>query len=274
MLQKASSLTAWRRILDFYRAWTAAAERSRREAEARGWGDKSTIHADDYARSVDGLAHLEVAVHRLAQGDKRIFAFPHNQHLLAAQDGFNFSWQTVDRVLQGENGIDPEHTLYWNVYAEAIVAMTDAWRLSCMHVLEPKKRKWTGSTLYGIWLQRVLKEELFPEQLAPVPDPAENTLVRSFGTTPCSGIWEPIEVPQVSWPRRLLGAPQPQPPFRIAGAMNYLHGGATAPCIGLETDSENSDRRTTWRLLWRDDRYVDGTVPPEEALYRFSTRTP
>lgn len=31
---------------------------------------------------------------------------------------------------------------------------------------------------------------------------------------------------------------------------------------------------TTWRLLWKDDRYLDGTIPEEEAGYVFNKPRP
>lgn len=52
--------------------------------------------------------------------------------------------------------------------------------------------------------------------------------------------------------------------------MNYLHGGSVAPEIGVETGTDNINLCTMWRLLWRDDRYVNGTIPEEDADYRFT----
>jgi hypothetical protein len=68
--------------------------------------------------------------------------------------------------------------------------------------------------------------------------------------------------------------PKPQPPFQIAGTMNYLHEGARAPQRTVKTAQGYKDQDTTWRLLWRDDRYIDGTVPGEETHYRFTRPHP
>jgi hypothetical protein len=52
--------------------------------------------------------------------------------------------------------------------------------------------------------------------------------------------------------------------------MNYLHQGSVAPTIGFEGDDDRSEGRSTvWRLLWKDERYLDGTMPAEEQSYLF-----
>lgn len=53
--------------------------------------------------------------------------------------------------------------------------------------------------------------------------------------------------------------------------MNYLHGGSEAPQITLSNNDDSVDVDTTWRLLWRDDRYLNGTLPSEELGYIFSS---
>jgi hypothetical protein len=52
--------------------------------------------------------------------------------------------------------------------------------------------------------------------------------------------------------------------------MNYLHGGAPAPTIAFEEDDEREEgRSTTWRLLWRDNRYGPNGAPAHERNYTF-----
>ncbi|MDR2851944.1 MAG: hypothetical protein LBV61_02630, partial [Burkholderiaceae bacterium] len=48
-----------------------------------------------------------------------------------------------------------------------------------------------------------------------------------------------------------------------------LHGGSNAPQAFIETATNNIAIDVTWRLLWKDDRYQDGTVPEEEKGYVF-----
>jgi hypothetical protein len=99
----------------------------------------------------------------------------------------------------------------------------------------------------------------------------DNTFVRTNEYTPFSGIWEPIEAaPKKNSLLRLFSDdPKPQPPFKIMGSMNYLHGGSRAPQIDIETTEDVISLGTTWRLLWRDDRYTDGRIPEQEQSYRF-----
>lgn len=52
--------------------------------------------------------------------------------------------------------------------------------------------------------------------------------------------------------------------------MNYLHAGSRAPKISVETSGDIFDLDTTWRLLWRDDPYEDGTVHDVESQYVFT----
>jgi hypothetical protein len=125
-----------------------------------------------------------------------------------------------------------------------------------------------------VWLQKELATMPLPSELAPVPDPAESSFVRTGDYIPCSGIWEPVDVAKPSFMSLVTRAPKPQPPFKIMGAMNYLHGGSNAPQIRVETVDDSFSLDTTWRLLWRDDRYIDGTIPEEEAYYRFMKPDP
>jgi hypothetical protein len=70
--------------------------------------------------------------------------------------------------------------------------------------------------------------------------------------------------------------------------MNYLHGGAIARQATQLFKVSVSDpnyytahngfgfevKDVTWRLLWRDDRYEDGTIPEEEKDYLFVEPSP
>ena len=60
----------------------------------------------------------------------------------------------------------------------------------------------------------------------------------------------------------------------MVGCMAYLHGQSKAPQASLETADANPNADVTWRLLWRDDRYEDGTVPEEESEYVFLSPDP
>jgi hypothetical protein len=269
-LQKISSVTAWRRILEYYRGWATATEYSVREADKLGWSGKTSLPQTDYALILKGLAHCEEGVDRLSNGDKYVFKFDaYGVFAMARRVLFHWAEMTT-RIEDGENGIDGVHTPYWTEFCETLTSACRAWQECAQQILEPHYLDDPGLTLYGDWLKAELKIQPFPTRLEPVPDPADNTFVRTNESTPFSGIWEPIDVPKSSLLSLITRTPKPQPPFKIVGAMNYLHGGSRAPRITVETATDNIDLDTTWRLLWRDDRYQDGTVPGQEALYHFT----
>ncbi|CAN7409827.1 Imm71 family immunity protein [Pseudoduganella sp. LjRoot289] len=268
-LKRVSSVTAWRRIFEYYKAWAAATENSLREADEHGWGDETSLPQSEYVLILKCLAHCEEGVIRLMKGDKRVFKFDANGEFVMAQRILSHWSEMLYRIEIGENGIK-KNTPRWAEFCETLMSTGSAWGECGPHILEPRYLGEAGRTVYGQWIQKELSTMSFPSELAMVPDPVENTFVRTNGYTPCSGIWEPVDVPKSSFLSLLTGAPKPQPPFKIAGAMNYLHGGSKAPRITVETATDNIDLDTTWRLLWRDDRYNDGTVPEEEAHYHFT----
>lgn len=271
-LQEISSVTAWKRILKFYKEWVTATENSVREADGRGWGELTSLSQSSYVSILKGLAHCEEGVVRLANGDKRVFKFDANGEFEMASRPL-FHWkEMITRVEEGENGIDEKHTPLWGEFCQAARAAAHAWEECSSEILQPRYLEEPGLTLYGDWLKAKLKKLTFPSTLETVPDPAENTFVRTSEYTPCSGIWEPIED---STKKNLIvsfftNPGLPKPPFVMMGAMNYLHAGSKAPRITIETATDNIDLDTTWRLLWRDDRYSDGTIPEKEVHYQFN----
>ncbi|AKO10536.1 hypothetical protein ACU17_15745 [Xanthomonas oryzae pv. oryzicola] len=114
----------------------------------------------------------------------------------------------------------------------------------------------------------------FPLVIPDVPDPVENTLVATGSRIPCSGIWEPVYAPK---PKKFSLFSKPDVPsgfLPYIGALNYLHGGSPAPQAGQIVRDASIDIDVVWRLIWRDDRYEDGTIPEEEADYVFMESEP
>jgi hypothetical protein len=274
-LKKISSVTAWRRIFEYYKSWAEVTENSVRLADNNGWADKTSIPESDYVLILKSLAHCEEGVLRLSKGDKRVFKCDANGEFEMARRILSHWVQMKTRVDEGENGIDEAHTPLWSEFKVALMATAHAWGECSTEILEPNYLDEPGLTLYGDWLKDTLKVLPFPSQMRPVPDPTENTFVRTNEDTPYSGIWEPIEASLKKNPLlSLFTSPTiPQPPFKIMGAMNYLHGGSKAPRITVETTTDNMDLDTTWRLIWRDDRYSDGSIPDEEIGYQFTQPT-
>ncbi|MBD8563580.1 hypothetical protein IFU01_04790 [Oxalobacteraceae sp. CFBP 8763] len=269
-LKKVSSATAWRRIFEFYRVWTVSAENSLRVADENGWAGKTAIPTSDYLLILKGLSHCEDGVIQLSKGDKRVFKFDANGKFAMARR-ILFHWaEMTTRIEQGENIIDENHTPFWIEFCETLTSACQAWQECAQHVLEPRYLDEPGLTLYGDWLRNELALLHFPENLPALPDPSDNVFIKTGDRIPCSGIWEPIDEKKTPLTRIFNRAVPPTRPFNPVGAMNYLHGGSKAPRITVETETDNIDFDTTWRLLWSDERYLDEEIPIEEKSYRFN----
>jgi hypothetical protein len=88
----------------------------------------------------------------------------------------------------------------------------------------------------------------FPKTLPDVPIAMKQVLVRTGDPAPCFGIFEP-QVPD--------------------GCMSYLLEGVAVPPAETidEKSGESYVRPAAWRLIWEDDRYLDGIIPEEEKDY-------
>jgi hypothetical protein len=268
-LQKLSSVTAWRRIVQYYKTWADTAELSLRIASERGWDDRTSLPESEYQRISDGLTRCATAIDRLGKGDRDVFSLKKYEDLALALNTLSISSETILRVEMGENGIDEMHTPCWAEFRRALTALSQSWFECADQIYAPYHTTRIGPTSYGLWLQTALKDMSFPDALEAVPSPSDNIFVRTGHHIPCSGIWEPIDAPKPSMLSWLTGRPTPQPPFKIVGAMNYLHGGSAAPQIRVASECDSHCLDTTWRLLWRDERYQGGTVPENETSYRF-----
>lgn len=270
-LKRWSSYTAWKRILDFYQAWADVAEKSLRQASVQGLEEKTSIHQSHYVLILKGLADMDEAVSRLKKGDKRIFKYASYAELVHAYRPLGHETERLWRVADGDIGINYETTPLWDEYARAVDQLAEAWGECSPPICESHH----DGTLthaaplpYGVWLQEQLPQMVFPDPPPDVPNPTDAVLIGTGHGVPCSGIWEPVDVPA---PRilSLFKSPPPKGPFRVIGCMNYLHGGASAPKVALETEEDNPNVKGTWRLLWKDDRYEDGKIPEEEKHYVF-----
>jgi len=271
-LKKTSSATAWRRIFRFYKDWADITEKSIQEADAQGWNEKTTLPESDYVLILKSLAHCEEGVIRLEKGDKRVFKFDANGEFAMASRILNHWLEIEHRIKTGDNGVDEAHTPFWHEFCQAMEQLANAWRESSVPILERRYLEDPAPITYNDWLKEELIKTLFSDEIGLVPDPAENIFIKTHEVVPVSGIWEPIqgETKKSSLLTLFSKTPKPQPPFIVLGSMNYLHGGSDAPQITLSNNNDSVDLDTTWRLLWRDDRYLDGTLPTEELSYMFA----
>lgn len=268
LLKQASSVTAWRRILHYYQQWAGVTAQCVRVADERGWQDDTSVPRSDLEQILECVAHCQAGVDRLARGDKRVFQFDRRGEFAMAT-GILWDWcRKLDRIRIGETGVR-EHTPLWPRFYEALRALDHAWHECGQFILEPRQLEQRAPLYHHDWLEKYLEARFYPDVLPAVPDPADVTLVRTGRTIPCSGIWEPVDAPAPSLLRWVLRSPRPVPPFTPVGTMNYLHGGSAAPRAYVTTASGSRAIAVTWRLLWQDERYQDGTIPEEEAGYRF-----
>lgn len=268
-LKKLSSVTAWRRVLEYYEAWAAATQNSLHVAQQNGWNDETSLPQSEYERVTEGLEHCKKAVARLGKGERQVFKFNPDIDFAMARHILSHWSQMLQGIEWDENGIR-NNTPGWLEVRSALTKLAQVWGECGPPILEPHRPQAVQLIIYDASLQAELGGMPFPDELGPVPDPADSIFVRSGDYLPCTGIWEPVDMPRRSMLGLLMRKPKPQPPFRIAGTMNYLHDGSRAPQLTVKTAQGYMDQDTTWRLLWRDDRYIDGTVPEEEADYRFS----
>ncbi|MGS0577643.1 Imm71 family immunity protein [Xanthomonas oryzae pv. oryzicola] len=268
-LKKESSFTAWNRMLELYQAWADATERSVREADAKGWLDKSGISESDYVCILKGLAHHEEGVRRLRKGDKRVFKFDANGEFVMGHRIVSHFIQLIWRIEIGENGINKDLTPLWNEFCARLDDIATLRREIWADIIEGRYFEDPAHNIYGEWFQKNVSRMHFPPVIPDVPNPVENTLVATGTRIPCSGIWEPVDAPK---PKKFSLFSKPDVPsgfLPYIAAMNYLHGGSAAPKASQEIEDDVLNIDVVWRLIWRDDRYEDGTIPDEEAGYVF-----
>jgi hypothetical protein len=113
-------------------------------------------------------------------------------------------------------------------------------------------RRWTYESIFFDQLpDNCIPPIRFPAQLAKCPPPNENNTgeVWSGRQIPVTGIWEP-------WPL------DPKIGVRCP---NYYLAGDTASQYQMEGTDTLEDVR--WRLIWKDTRYANGSIPSEEDDY-------
>lgn len=120
----------------------------------------------------------------------------------------------------------------------------------------------------------------FPPTLPTVPAPT-GTTADTGGEVPVDGIYEPEwgHIESVS-PTGLLGKMRTafgskpslvnlptgiSPRREHLGCMNYLLANTSAP--SYQDRELDQPMPVTWRLIWQDERYLDGVIPLEEAEY-------
>lgn len=230
----------------------------------------TSIPESEYRFIRKGLAHMDEGVRRLRLGDKRVFQYNANGEFVMGNRAAGAWFTTLWRIELHETGIDEEHTPHWDEFKAALETLNDAKSECWPFIVETSDPRDLARNIYWTWLIDKLKSMTFPACLPEVPDPNDNILIPTGKTIPHSGVWEPVIAPKLAM-SLFKSAPPPIGPFPINGCMNYLHGGSPAPKVKQANASgeEGFEQAVIWRLLWRDDRYEDGSIPAEEASYQF-----
>ncbi|MEB0014424.1 Imm72 family immunity protein [Glaciimonas sp. Cout2] len=128
-----------------------------------------------------------------------------------------------------------------------------------------QSQKWTYETLF--FEPEWPIPRIFPDYLPSCPSYNRNHQDQIFtgGTIPTDGIWEPWFITPI------FKNTDPAKMAAKVGCPNYFLAGAVATEYQLE--GMDTWEEVWWRLLWEDKRYLDGTIPAEEADY-LKTRPP
>lgn len=268
-LKQISSYTAWKRILGYYEYWTFAIENSRQLASRLNKEHSSQIRESHYIDALQGLAHFEDAILRLKRGDKRVFKYDVNG-LFSMADRPRSYWENyLVRIEWREHpAVEEASTPGALRFLDAFNDLSQAWG-ECSDILESEWLDDVAPFSFGDWLQDQLASMHFPSFLSDVPDPEVATLVSTGHTIPYFGIWEPVEAKKSGMLSLFKKKEEPKGLFPIVGCMNYLHAGSPAPAVRYEDENESFSKPVTWRLLWEDTRYEDGSIPAEEDEYVF-----
>lgn len=230
----------------------------------------TAVDESAYRRILKGLAHMDEGIRRLRLGDKRVFQYNANGEFVMGSRPADAWETTLYRIEYDGAAIDYEHTPYWNEFKEALETLNDVMRECWPFIIETSDPRDLARNIYWTWLIDKLNSMTFPAGLPEVPDPKVNILIPTGKIIPHTGIWEPVIAPKPAM-SLFKSTPPATRPFPISGCMNYLHGGSPAPKVKQANASGDGgfEQAVTWRLLWRDDRYEDGTIPSEEADYVF-----
>ncbi len=282
-LKRGSSYTAWAAQAPYYKAFVdivrVAFEDTQNDPSPK---DGPLIAESQMATLLSGFASLEAALTRLRNADKTVFKF-----LGYGQRGSPYFceafraievWNSSNTGLAFAHGQDfpAWRSKFWPQIERALNHLNEVFStcacVESQHTDVPAPYQNMAELADGSVVDFPSMLRVSARPFPDVPIPKEEVLIRTGQNVPFFGIWEPVKAP----PRKgLLGMFKPPeiPPghqFELDGLMNYLHQGSPAPTIAFpEDDARNEGRPTVWRLIWADDRYLDGTIPADELAYEF-----
>ena len=265
-LEQASSLTAWQRLNSYHQRFVELV-RSMYEEEQRTAGMKRTIEEKELSDLLLAQGALDAALVRLKDGDRGCFDGLGSGGRFREGSSRVLWWDDMYiGAMFGRNGFGPIDSPrleeFKTAMGECVLALSDIGVVLLRSdpdgpalISDVPSYTARGDSLIKWWLEQ--------KDLPPVPLADPEVLVPTGQVVPHYGIWEPVREPATLIERLTRHRP-------LDGCMNYLHGGSAAPTIEFEEDEEpEKGRPTTWRLLWRDDRYGRNAVPQHERNYVF-----
>ena len=253
LLKKYSSYTAWKALGDAYVEFAKNFEYAVVHAD-----ETNEFETEALKDILDGQIAFEKGLPLLRKGRRSVFRRTSTGYLRQAASAIVF----INRIM------DPEEYVFdWMVNKEEAVTATNKLMLQRYGLFAANE---PGDELYedervAAFGQQTAFDPMdgpfnIPRQLSDVPTPTDTT-VNTGVELPISGIWEPEWAISPSLLKSLTGTP-----VKLEkGCMNYLLAGSLAPQY---KDGElEPEIDVTWRLIWADHRYEDGTIPEEEKEY-------
>lgn len=274
LLKRSTSYTAWKRYSDACDAFAKAFEYSMEHAVPEPLLLAPTNGMPDtegYKYVVDAQINFSKGLTKLLKGDKSVFLFAHE---LDNIDSLEFRFRKTF-------GPNPDQGGDYVNFDELDRLFMDFRKSAPIGSLQPEY-----SEVHHFDNDSRLGPFNFPDPLPDVPEPPQDVLIKTGDPVPTYGIWEPVKLlsgpmpaddthPFSMWHRLTKTAPEGVPvkyKLDIIAAPAYLLQGTKAPGAQLDENESALTRNwegspVTWRLLWADDRYLDGSIPPEEAAY-------
>ncbi|MDE2078521.1 MAG: hypothetical protein KGI91_15860 [Burkholderiales bacterium] len=300
LARRRTSYTAWKRCRDAYAVYVDLIERQCKEEPVGQMGPAALAReragierliaqgvlpsnalngfersyqtewtSSTYANALRGVALYDKGLALLKQGDRSVFQHNSRGFLEDAYHHADHEYQMY--VMGGRNGGDG--MVYYGKYVPAIKAALEWASQEAGFSAGGLQAKMANMSAAVIW-----------EDTREVYDSTEKRKKRLLG---CSDRWKREtshlkELPLVPQPQEdvVVRTGEPCPVFGIYeaqvkdGLMVYMCAGAEAYRYGEPRWYPGGGQPITWRLIWEDKRYLDGTIPAEEADYFPGTLMP
>lgn len=255
LLKKYSSYTAWAALGEAYASFVKAWE------YAMGHADDIDIDRQNIGwtkKILDGQIAFEKGLPLLREGQRSVFRRSSTGYLRKASSAIGF----IARIM------DPEEFVFdWMKNKDDVVQAAQKLLFQSRGFgtsNEPGSELYEDERVASLGRQTVFDPFFgpfnFPLTLPEVPNPTDTT-VNTGEEIPLTGVWEPEWKISAGFIKALTGS---QPRLE-KGCMNYLLAGSIAPQYKDGDFEPQID--VTWRLIWADHRYEDGTIPEEEKDY-------